>query len=150
MRRGPERCLGHADDRDAKLGMDMRAQTRPTVRIQVDIAIDHDEPEFVRRPDDCPQRRQFAEVESAWLIRCVHWHDRGPSAGNRRKSRVTRRYYRRPRTTVVQVMDIDGNEQHPGIRWRLGHGLSISMSARPSIYARRCLPIPFITIQVHY
>src|SRR5450756_1884344 len=46
MRRGPERRLRHADDRDAELGVNMRAKPWPTAGIQVNIAIDHDQREL--------------------------------------------------------------------------------------------------------
>jgi len=43
MRRGPERSLGHADDRHAELSVHVSTQTRPAGGVQVRVAIDHDE-----------------------------------------------------------------------------------------------------------
>jgi hypothetical protein len=55
---GPERRLGHANDRNAaEFCVNMRAQTGPALRIQVNVAIDHDQLEPLSGRDDGPQRR---------------------------------------------------------------------------------------------
>jgi hypothetical protein len=59
-----ERRLGHSDDRDVQLGVQMCPEPGPSLRVQVDIAVDDDQRYAVAEVGQHgPQRGQFAGVE---------------------------------------------------------------------------------------
>jgi hypothetical protein len=78
---GAEGRLGHADDRDAVLGVDVRAQTWAARGIQVDVAVDDDQRQ-VLGGDDGLERGQFAAEELAGAVGRAWSHHRGPGPGD--------------------------------------------------------------------
>jgi hypothetical protein len=120
VRCGPERRFGHADDRDAVFGVNMRAQPGPAAGIKVDVAVHHDQRELVEGGDDRPQRRQLTPVELTGPIRRDRRDDDGPGLGNQGESPIASGHHRRPGAAVVQIVHINGDEQRSSTRWRVG------------------------------
>ena len=60
---GPECRFGHADHRHTELGMRMRAQAWAAARVEVDIAVDHQQPQPVDSVQHGAQRQQFPREE---------------------------------------------------------------------------------------
>jgi hypothetical protein len=57
---GTEGRFGHPDNRDAELGVGMSTQSRPSVRVQVGVAVDHEHGHPGQAVQHRVQRRQLA------------------------------------------------------------------------------------------
>ena len=57
------RDFGHPDDRDAELGVRMRAQAGAAAGVQVGVAVDDQQAQPAQIVQDRAQRREFAPVE---------------------------------------------------------------------------------------
>ena len=65
MGSGAEAGLGHPDHRDAELGVRTRAQAGPAARVQIGVAIDHQQVQPAEILQDRTQRRELTQVELA-------------------------------------------------------------------------------------
>ncbi len=71
-RHGMGRCaegrFSHADHGDAELGGRARAQAGPAVRVEIGIAVDHQQAHLAQAVQDRAQRWEFSQVELAGLV----------------------------------------------------------------------------------
>jgi hypothetical protein len=64
----PEPRLGHADDQNTELGMRMRSQARPALRIQIGIAVHDQQAKAAHVGQHGTQARQLPQEELTGLV----------------------------------------------------------------------------------
>jgi hypothetical protein len=80
--------LGHADHRDAELGVGVRAQARAPGRVEIDVTVDHEQAQPADAAQHGAQRRQLPQVELARPVRHDLGNDRDLLGEHHRERRV--------------------------------------------------------------
>ena len=106
-----EGSLGHADHRDAELGVRVRAQAGPAPGIKVGVAVDHQEAEPAQTVHDRADRREFTQVELTRPVRLHLRHDFGALRYHLAEPGVSSHHRCGPRTSRVQVVHVHGHER---------------------------------------
>jgi hypothetical protein len=106
MRGEAEASLGDPDHRHTSGIVKVSAEPGPTIRVQVDVPVDHQQVEWARGREHGHDRRQLAQVEQARLVRRDGVHLDDPLAGDRGEGRLDSEHGRSPGTAAVQIVHI--------------------------------------------
>lgn len=106
----PERRLGHADYRNTELGVRMRTQARPVGRVEIGIAIDHQQGQPANAAQNRARRRQFPPEELTRPVRHHLGHDRGAFGQHHRERGIGSHNNSRPGTAGTGIVHVHGRK----------------------------------------
>jgi hypothetical protein len=131
----PEPRLGHADHRDAELGVRVGAEPRPAERVEIGVPVD-DQQAKPHPAQDRPQRRQLPEVELARPVRRRLGQHRDVLGQHPREHRVGGDDRRRPGPAGRRVVNVGGRERAAGGLAAVSHPTENASRGRAALRCR--------------
>jgi hypothetical protein len=108
-----EGCLGYGDDRYPELGIRLGAQAGTAAGVQVGVAVDDQQLHAVQTVQDRVQRRQFAQVELAGLVRRHLGHLPGAVGQQMTEGGIGGHDSGRLGSAAGQIVHVHGDEHAP-------------------------------------